>query len=520
MIDTGIEEISKAMNIPPVDHDTLRHFILKMAKQMISSHLKITPPAIFVHGLAGVGKTYSVHEVARELAEYLYEKGLLPTPEVSEDPTELCEKVVLREVLAETMTPVDIAPTYIDHEKGVSRKYPPEWLVRLSTRNEEAVKAVEAFKQGEQVSLPVAILLLDELPNAPPDTLKAIQKLLYERKIEDVRLLPTVIIVATGNILEDSVDLSELSNPQKSRMLHLLLRTPTAYEWITYMLSKNVQHNPKVLAFLKAYPSMIYQPPSHGHMAFPCPRAWENAAVLSNNASDEVATVIVSSCCGRNAGEMFANFAASLGGKDPGEYIRDPKAFLRLPTDAKAIVAMSAASRLMDAIVRGKADEEVMAFIISLAKGVPPEKALETMAKLLFARAAAYVKHSKKAKGKDQHLSPEEMAKAIDFVYRLIVGKGNEYTEKFRRICHDRIGDWLPLVDGIEVRKEDKSLNIHEFENALLERGWERSSEQAAMIIATISDAAERAGDKKRLYYMTGLGMVMGTDIFRYVSVE
>jgi len=60
----------------------------------------------------------------RELAEYLYGKGP-PIPEVSEDLTELCEKVAFREVLAETMTPV-IAPTYIDHEKGVSRKYPPE----------------------------------------------------------------------------------------------------------------------------------------------------------------------------------------------------------------------------------------------------------------------------------------------------------------------------------------------------------------------------------------------------------
>ena len=517
MIDVGMEEISRSMNLLPVSHDELRRFIVKRVEKAISSHLKVIPPAVFVHGLAGVGKTYSVYAAAEELAEHLHEIGYLPTPEVSGDPSDLGKKLVVWEVLAETMTPVDVSPTYVDQEKGVSRKYPPEWLVRLSTRNVEAVKAVEAFRQGEQVSLPVAILLLDELPNAPPDTLKAIQKLLYERRIEDVRLLPTVFIVATGNILEDNADLSEFSNPQKSRMFHLLLRPPTADEWVSYMLSRDTPVNPRVVAFVKAYPNMLYVPPSSGHEAFPCPRTWDMAAVQSYGEDNKETALIVGACCGRAAEEAFATFAASLG-DDPAKYIRNPKLFIELEPSAKAIVAMSAASRLIDAVKRGETDEEVIAFTVSLAKGVPPGEAKETLAKQLFARAAAYAKYRKSIQGDKSELTPDELAAAINDVYGFIASSGG-LMEEIKEMCLEKVEEWLPSVQGIEV-KASSTLNIDEFENALVKSSTRKSAEYAMMILTTVSDAAEKAGVKEEVMGSTGLKMVMGADLVKYVNLD
>ena len=118
---TQVLKRRQSMNVSSINHDTLRLFILNMAKQMISSHLKILRYIRLRTCRCWKDALCTKSQRAGRIS--VWERT--PIPEVSEDLTELCEKVALREVLAETMTPV-IAPTYIDHEKGVSRKYPPE----------------------------------------------------------------------------------------------------------------------------------------------------------------------------------------------------------------------------------------------------------------------------------------------------------------------------------------------------------------------------------------------------------
>jgi len=494
---------STSYNVPVVDHATLEKYLI--SKYISALKRKFDPPCSTTHilGPAGMGKTYTVYEVARKLARLLNKNGLLPTPDISEDPGDLGEKVVVITNLAETMTPVDVSPTYVDQEKGVSRKYPPEWLVRLSTRNVEAVKAVEAFRRGKKTgNLPVAVIVWDELRNAMPETLKAIQTLLGERRVETTELLPTVMQVATSNVMSDNAQLTDLSSPQKSRLAHLFLNPPRPEDWIAWALRKGADE--RVLAYISMYPDHLFIQPEATHQAYPCPRSWYYAATEMRGLDDEMATLAVSAHCGQTIGYQFRTFLDTTKDMDIEEVLRNPGLFYKLQVPSKHTILLHCVSRLRQSIEDMTYDPLPATFIAAILYGVEPDEVPEVLARRLVAVAYTFSRVNRS----------DDVENSLDVVYRAITmhNRGiaeNTLTEQAFEIARKNLSKWAAVLKGKKFpvsklktkdNKPDPTLPF------MALHGKRGEPEMAAAALSTLNRALEgKERYVSNAWYLTGV---------------
>jgi hypothetical protein len=234
-------------------------------------------------GPAGIGKTSLVRQVANELG---YEKTFL-----------------LR--LAE-MRPEDITGPPFPYADGHSKFHPPLALLQLTREYHEQQKekhesrrrdlertlaemgespdpalAEELEAMGEYQMPGRVLLILDEMPNAPPEMQATAHSLVLdgEMGVEGYHLLDSVDIVATGNRREDGAMVFRMSNPMKTRLSPHLVVEPTPEEFQTH--ARRMDYHPLVRAFLKNNEElMIERDPDMDCMTYPTYRTWEKASEM------------------------------------------------------------------------------------------------------------------------------------------------------------------------------------------------------------------------------------------------
>jgi MoxR-like ATPase len=141
-----------------------------------------------------------------------------------------------------------------DHEHGVSRWYPPEFLPR----------------EGR------GILFLDELNLAPPAMQGMAQQLILDRRVGNYVVPERWFVWAAGNRKEDRAAVFDMPAPLANRFIHLTTE-PHFESFKSYALGQGIHEH--ILAFLSFRPALLHkldplQP------AWPSPRSWMIASQL------------------------------------------------------------------------------------------------------------------------------------------------------------------------------------------------------------------------------------------------
>jgi hypothetical protein len=141
-----------------------------------------------------------------------------------------------------------------DHEHGVSRWYPPEFLPR----------------DGR------GILFLDELNLAPPAMQGMAQQLILDRRVGNYVVPERWFVWAAGNRKEDRASVFDMPAPLANRFIHLTAE-PHFESFKSYALERGIHEH--ILAFLAFRPALLHKLDPQ-QPAWPSPRSWMIASQL------------------------------------------------------------------------------------------------------------------------------------------------------------------------------------------------------------------------------------------------
>lgn len=248
-------------------------------------------------------------------------------------------------LVASIREPQDFAglPVIID---GTTRLMPPDWAVRLSRVQD-------------------GILFMDEVNTAPPSVQAALLRVSLDKVAGDCDLGADTSVVAAANPPELAADGWDLAPPLANRFCHLpwelpaeVLRDGIGGAWPTYpvpipepeAVDRAIDEERVGLAgFMAARPDLCTVLPktaAEQGRAFPTPRSWEMAVVLSGWATataqaDAVRRMLVRGCIGPGATAEFMTYRENLDLPDPQSVLADPMA-VELPARADLIYVIGA----------------------------------------------------------------------------------------------------------------------------------------------------------------------------------
>ena len=227
---------------------------------MISAFVKAEIP-VFIHGLAGEGKSDRVKEI---------DPQVLDIELVNETPETINGRAVYNETTDEI---IDIKPV---------------WLVKLERLCED----------GD-----LHILFFDELTNATKQTQAVIFKIVLERFVNNRWPLPeNARIVAAGNDRAESSVAHDLAEPLFGRFAHIYIRT-TVENWMPWAVRKKI--NPYVMEFL-ANNDLYLRTAYTGTEGYADPRRWEMASRILDSSDNDFA--LLEPIVGRDTADAFIRF--------------------------------------------------------------------------------------------------------------------------------------------------------------------------------------------------------------------
>jgi len=154
--------------------------------------------------------------------------------------------------------PVDLRGIPQIDEQGRTRWAPPIFL----PHNEKSATGDEAKY----------LLVLEELPAAPPMVQTAFYSLVLEGKLGEYELPDGASIIACGNRQKDGGAFHKMSNALASRFVHIDVKADVG-DWLEWAMENDIA--PEVMFFIQFRPELlhVYNPPI-AEGTFPCPRTW------------------------------------------------------------------------------------------------------------------------------------------------------------------------------------------------------------------------------------------------------
>jgi hypothetical protein len=171
-----------------------------------------SPVSVCIWGDPGSAKSASVEQMAADLGY-----GYYPMIASQKEPVDIAGLPYVRK------------EKYIDEDTGkevemsVTSYHPPEWFAKAATEGK-------------------LVLFLDELNRARPDVIKAAFELINERRLNNVKLKSSVIIVVACNPSDEEKrnDVNDFDHAMTDRLLHLhtVSNYTTWKNWATRKLNK------------------------------------------------------------------------------------------------------------------------------------------------------------------------------------------------------------------------------------------------------------------------------------------
>jgi MoxR-like ATPase len=215
---------------------------------------------------------------------------------------------------------------------GKAQLVSPDWALRLA-------------EDGN------GILFTDEVNTAPPTVQAALLRVCLDKVAGDCELGERTSIIAAANPPEQAADGWDLAAPLANRFCHIdwslpseVVRDGLSGIWPAFELpsvdessAESFVESEKLLVagFLTSRPDLTTSLPessSEQGRAFPTPRSWEAAAVLSGWASaleldESVRRVLIRGAIGQAASAEYLSYRSNLDLPSPAEVLADPTGF-------------------------------------------------------------------------------------------------------------------------------------------------------------------------------------------------
>ena len=317
------------MVVLEVEHKDLRQFIRK--------HHEANIP-LFIWGTTGIGKSESVREVAKEIAEKegreFIEWNEVPYQKKLEIAKNLDKYFFLMDIRLSQLDPSDLrglpdlhSQPMSDGSKVVNWRI-PFWLYIASQENAHG------------------FIFLDELNLAPPSIQAAAYQLILEGTLGEQKLSEHVSKFAAGNRIEDMAHVYEMSKPLQNRFDHVTLKIPSIEDWTTWGIKNQIDD--RIILFLNRRPELLMGKLSKksNDMAFPTPRSWgKYCSRLIKDVKDlDLVEKLASSAVGRGAAMEFTSFIKFQRQINLDEILKNPE-------KAKAIEELDLKYSLMGLVV-------------------------------------------------------------------------------------------------------------------------------------------------------------------------
>lgn len=248
-------------------------------------------------------------------------------------------------ILASIREPQDFAglPSIVG---GKMTLVAPDWAQRLAETNS-------------------GILFTDEVNTAPPSVQAALLRVCLDKVAGDCELGMDTSVIAAANPPEQAADGWDLAPPLANRFCHLdwslpveIVRMGLSGQWPTYEFSKPdaatldaaiIAERSLVAGFITSRPDLVTALPDSSAeqgRAFPTPRSWESASLLSAfvsaaNLSEGVRRLLLKGSIGVAAAAEYITYRNNMDLPNPEEVLANPEKF-DLPSRADQIYVLGA----------------------------------------------------------------------------------------------------------------------------------------------------------------------------------
>jgi len=287
----------------------------KQLKMMIQHKHRSKVP-LFVWGAPGIGKSDSVRQAARKIAEEK-NKEFLEIDREAFDEGEI------------DINEIDPEKYFVLLDKRLSDHDPTEikGLQKFAGDGETTITSKPAWfptKKGLE-----GIILFDELNLAPQLVQSAAYQVIHDRRLGKYQLPEGFSIISCGNRVKDRANIYEMGKPLQNRFSHVELREPNIDQWTEWAERNDI--DPRIIAFLQRQEDKLFQfdPDDNLQKSFPTPRTIENAhkdinGIDYNDETKNMIKKLVSSNVGNGWANEFITFLETKGKWDIQGIINDP----------------------------------------------------------------------------------------------------------------------------------------------------------------------------------------------------
>lgn len=185
--------------------------------------------------------------------------------------------------------------------------------------------------------------MLDELPQAEPEVIKAFHKVLLDRKIGKYDIHPDVFLATAGNLAKQNAYAQKLGTTIQSRLVTLELSIDPEL-WVEHVaIPQKMDH--RVISYVLANPSSLTSfDPNHTEHTFACPRTMDMLSKLIDGFDVSIEDkALYAGTIGEKHATQFIQYCTvyeTLPSKD--EVLGDPKEFALPDTNDKrfALITM------------------------------------------------------------------------------------------------------------------------------------------------------------------------------------
>ncbi|MEM4460659.1 MAG: hypothetical protein QXY70_00800 [Nanopusillaceae archaeon] len=243
--------------------------------------------SVFIEGMAGIGKSYIVKEVSKELAKKYNKEFIELNKNNLKEIKENIEKYwVFVDLRLSIYDATDIKGIPFRSEYGLEWVLPEELNILCDNRV-------------------YGTLFLDELNQAMPSVLNASFQIILDRRINGAKLSDNILVVGAGNRLDEQAYIYRIPKPLVNRFCYIKLRPPTVEEWVDFAVKNGVDE--RVIGFVLSE-NRVYDY-SEGQENFMTPRS----LIMLSNAIKGIEDIeliehLAVGFLGRTNGIKFSNF--------------------------------------------------------------------------------------------------------------------------------------------------------------------------------------------------------------------
>ncbi|MGV9142271.1 MAG: hypothetical protein ACOC1X_04970 [Promethearchaeota archaeon] len=287
----------------------------KKLKMMIERKHESKVP-LFIWGAPGIGKSDSVRQAAKSIAEKRGKEFV--------------------EISRETLDQEEVDIDSMGDDKFV--------LIdkRLSDHDPTEIKGLQKFDSDDQertiTSKPAwfptkgdleGMILFDELNLAPQLVQSAAYQIIHDRRLGKYQLPEGFSIISCGNRVKDRANIYEMGKPLQNRFSHVELREPSVEQWSEWAEKNGIDE--RLIGFLQNRQELLFQFDADDDMlkSFPTPRTVENThkdicGIEYTDETKELIKKLVSSNVGRGWANEFITFLETKEKLNINEMIENP----------------------------------------------------------------------------------------------------------------------------------------------------------------------------------------------------